>query len=598
MFKKLMFVTFLFFITGCEKEEVIVPDPVVEPIEIDLENMTIEEIVQAMTIQEKAGQMIQAERGSIQPHEVTTYHIGSVLSGGGSHPSSNTEQGWNSLVSKYQNAALNSSAGIPLIYGIDAVHGHNNLAGAVLFPHNIGLGAANDADLMFRIGKATSEQLVNTGIHWNFTPTIAVAQDPRWGRYYESFSENNEIHDNLVSSYILGLQENNIVATAKHFIGDGATVWDESSDWYQIDRGDVVISLEELREIYLPPYIEAIEAGVLTVMTSYNSFQGDKLHGHDYLINEVLKGELGFTGYVVSDWEGIHELPGSFYQQVVRSVNAGNDILMEPHMWKEAYRNIITASENGDISMERIDDAVTRILTVKKKVGLFDNPFNEIVDTMDHYAIAREAVRKSSVLLKNEGVLPLNENQNILLIGKGIDSTGIQSGGWSFSWQGGEGENIFGTTLLDGFNSRSENIYTSILDVDKCDVVVLVVSEAPYAEGIGDNGVLSLSALTAYEENEEFHQIAVETGLPVVTVMISGRPLIVTNHINEWDAFVMAHLPGSAGEGVTDLLYGEFDFTGKLPYTWLKDISQAGQTVYSLSDEEYQFDYGYGLDYK
>lgn len=596
MFKRIMTMALVTFIAGCEQVEEVVP--VIETVKVDIHEMTIDEIVDAMTIQEKAGQMIQAERGSIQPHEVTTYHIGSILSGGGSHPSENSVEGWNSLVSKYQKSALSSSAGIPLIYGIDAVHGHNNLMGAVLFPHNIGLGAANDAELMFNIGKATSEQLNNTGIHWNFTPTIAVAQDPRWGRFYESFSEDNNIHANLVSSYIDGLQQNDIAATAKHYIGDGATSWNEQSGWYKIDRGDVTISLEELREIYLPPYIEAINAGVKTVMTSYNSFNGDKMHGHSYLINDVLKGELGFTGFVVTDWEGIHELPGNFYQQVVDSINAGNDMLMEPNNWKEAYRNIISAVDNGDISMERIDDAVTRILTVKKELGLFDSPYNESVAEGNHYDIALDAVHKSVVLLKNDGVLPLSPDKNILVIGKGIDSVGIQSGGWSYSWQGGENEQIYGTTILEGMLNHSSNIYTDIADADKCDVVVLVVSEKPYSEGVGDNGSLSISNDTAYEENAEYIRIANETGLPVVTIMIAGRPLIITEEIPKWNAFVMAHLPSSAGEGISDLLYGEVDFTGKLPYRWPLDITQAGETLNDSIEVSYLFEIGTGLDYK
>lgn len=597
MFKKIMMLPLVLLIIGCEEEEPNMPDVVEEAIEIDLLNMTIDEIIENMTLQEKAGQMIQAERGSIEPHEVSTYHIGSILSGGGSHPSNNTTEGWNAMVTRYQKSALSSSAGIPLLYGIDAVHGHNNSAGAVLFPHNIGLGAANDAELMYNIGRATSEQLVNTGIHWNFTPTVAVAQDPRWGRYYESFSESNEIHENLVTSYIEGLQSNNIAATAKHFIGDGATDWDESSSWYKIDRGNVSVSLEELREIYLPPYIEAINAGVKTVMTSYNSFEGDKLHGHSYLINDVLKDELGFEGFVVTDWEGIHELPGTFYQQVVDSINAGNDMLMEPYMWKEAYRNIIQATENGDITEERIDDAVRRILTVKKDLGLFENPYHEMVEENNHYEIALDAVHKSSVLLKNDEVLPLTPDQNILLIGKGINSVGIQSGGWSYSWQGGENEPIFGTTILDGFNNHTSNVFTSLTDVDKCDVIVLVVSESPYSEGVGDNGILSLSELTAYKENIENHEFAVSTGLPIVTIMISGRPLIISEEIVEWDAFVMSHLPSSAGEGIADLIYGEIDFSAKLPYTWPMNISQAGDTVYSLKEEDYLFSFGDGLKY-
>lgn len=579
-------------LAGCEQSE----EPVVEvlepEVEINIHEMTIAEIVENMTIQEKAGQMIQAERGSIQPHEVKFYNIGSILSGGGSHPTNNSEEGWQSLVKKYQDAALNSSAGIPLLYGIDAVHGHNNLKGAVLFPHNIGLGAANDAELMYKIGVATTEQMVSTGIHWNFTPSIAVAQDARWGRFYESFSQSNEVHNNIVSSYINGLQSNGVIATAKHYIGDGATSWNEASGWYKIDRGNAVMTEEELREIYLPPYEVAIAAGVQTIMTSYNSYNGEKMHGHEYLITDVLKGELGFEGFIITDWEGIHELPGDLYQQVVSAINAGNDMLMEPYVWKDAFRHIVTAAENGDIPMERIDDAVTRILTVKKEMGLFDTPHYEAVESSNHYEIAVEAVQKSSVLLKNESILPLEESMKVLLLGPARDSVGFQSGGWSYSWQGGEHSEIFGTTILDGFNNHNIEVYTSIEDADKCDVVVLALGEKPYAEGVGDNGLLTLDSHTALN-NVEAHNEAIETGLPIVTILIAGRPMIVTEEINEWDAFIMSHLPGSAGEAIIDLLYGEVNFTGMLPYAWPRDIGQVGK----IEDVNYLFDLGFGLTY-
>ncbi len=597
MMKKMILFAFSLFLVGCEKqveEEIL---PVEEERIMDFDTMTIEEIVDVMTIQEKAGQMIQAERGQIQPHEVKTYNIGSILSGGGSAPANNTSEGWYSMIEKYQNSALDSSAGIPLMYGIDAVHGNNNLAGAVIFPHNIGLGAANDEELMKKIGRATGISVNNIGAHWNFAPAVSVGQNPQWGRYYESLSESSQVHEGLVSAYIEGLQGTSVAATAKHYIGDGGTVWNDASSWYKIDRGDVILTEEELREMYLPPYIEAIDAGVLTVMSSYNSFQGEKLHGHSYLINDVLKGELGFEGFVVSDWEGIHELPGTLYTQVVNSINAGNDMLMEPYQWKDVFRHIVNAVENGDITEDRINDAVTRILTVKKEMGLFETPNNELLETIEDYEIALEAVHKSAVLLKNDGVLPLDKSQNVLLLGKGSNSVGIQSGGWSLSWQGGEDNDLFGTTIQDGFISKEATIYTSREDVVKADVIVLVLSEKPYAEGIGDNKELGIATETAYEENLELINFAKSTGLPVVTILIAGRPLIVNEYLNDWNSFVMAHLPGSAGEGLVDLLYGETNFTGRLPYTWPKKIEQIGDTIYTLKEEEYQFDFGFGLSY-
>ncbi len=591
--KKILIVLLSLMMVGCEENDEV--DKVDEDVIVkkELSEMTIKEIVDSMTIQEKAGQMIQAERGSITKSEVRLFNIGSVLSGGGSVPSSNTADGWTDMVNDYQAEALDSSSRIPLLYGVDAVHGHNNYASAVLFPHNIGLGAANDSDLMKRIGIATTEQLRETGIHWNFSPSVAVAMDPRWGRFYESFGEDNTIHTNLVTSYIEGLQSNDIVATAKHYIGDGATLWNDDSNFYPIDRGDVEIEMDELRELYLKPYIEAIDAGVMTIMTSYNSVNGERMHGNTDLITTLLKEELGFSGFVVTDWEAIHDLDGNFYDQVVTAINAGNDMLMEPYAWKDARRNIIAGFENDDISEERINDAVTRILTVKKELGLFDNAYRETVEQSDHYELAREAVRKSSVLLKNDGTLPFQKDMNILLIGKGSDSIGIQSGGWSHSWQGSVEHDIPGSSLKDALSSLlSEfggNIYTSIEDADKADVVILVLSEKPYAEGIGDNGTLLLDSNTGFEENITNLKLVNNLELPVVTVMMAGRPLIVTEYINGWNSFVMAHLPGSAAEGITDVLFGDFDFTGKLPYTWPSEISD--------DQNEPLFDFQDGLTY-
>ena len=359
----------------------------------------IENYIDTLTLNEKAGQMLQAERGNISPYEVTTYNIGSILSGGGSHPNgfgSSVDQ-WLDMYEGYQEAALNSSAGIPIIYGIDAVHGNNNLYGATIFPHNIGLGAANDPDLMYEIGKATAEEMLVTGINWNFSPAFSIVQNIRWGRTYEGLSENPEIHVNLAQSMILGLEDNGVSATAKHFLGDGGTQYGQ-------DQGNVVATEQEIRDLFLLPYYEAIEADVDTIMISYSSINGQKMHGSEYWIQDVLKDEMEFNGFIISDWEAIHQLSGDYKAQIVQTINAGVDMLMEPTQWRNAHTNIVEAVNAELISMNRIDDAVRRILTVKYYRGILDNPTYSLDDSylysQDHQDLAREAVRKSLVLFQ------------------------------------------------------------------------------------------------------------------------------------------------------------------------------------------------------
>jgi beta-glucosidase len=565
----------------------------------------ITNLLSSLTLREKASQMVQAERGSITNEQVTQYGIGSILSGGGSHPTAydDSVDTWYDMYSDYQAAALNSSSGIPIIYGIDAVHGNNNLYGATIFPHNIGLGMANNPELIYNISKATAEEMLVTGINWTFAPAFSVVQNISWGRTYEGFSENPEIHINLAQAAILGFEENGVSATAKHYLGDGGTT-------SGIDQGNVIGTEALIRALYLAPYYEAVAAGVDTVMISYNSINGIKMHGYGYWINDVLKDELGFEGFVISDWNAIHQLPGSFYDQVVLSINAGIDMLMEPYDWASAIDNIVNAVNNSDISMERINDAVRRILTVKYERGLFANPFNRLDSSylynQEHQDLARQAARESLVLLKNDNnSLPLSKSSNVFITGPASDNVGLLCGGWTTYWQGNNQADIgVGTSIKDAMEEvLNTNLGTSTSTWQTSDTVVVVLAENPYSEGVGDNNVLTLTAGNAHPDNYVALQLAQEAhnaGKNVVGVLISGRPLLFENYLQYFDSFVAAWLPGSEGGiAISDMLFGDYDFVGKLSFTWPADITQVG---YTSNREDYNedyplFPYGYGLRY-
>lgn len=557
-------------------------------------------------LRNKIAQMVQAERNNFPSSQLSSYPLGSVLSGGGSHPASNTVNGWLSLVDGYQ-----KNSEIPVIYGVDAVHGHNNFLGATIFPHNIGLGATGDEDLLRRIGVATAKEVSASGVHWNFAPTLAVVQDVRWGRAYESFSEDPLIVSRLGAAYIQGLQSEGIAATAKHFLADGATAFGSGSGSYLLDQGDAPLTEEEIRRVHLVPYIDAIEKGdVYTVMISFSSIEGKKMHASKYWITDVLKGELGFKGLVISDWEAIHQLPGSLYQQIVASVNAGIDMLMEPFLWKETVDTMVRAVKNGDISKERIEDAYQRIIYVKEKLGLMDGSFTaadaSVIHSQEHQDLAREAVAKSLVLLKNSGVLPLKKNAKILMIGPGADNAGLASGGWTYTWQGETtGNNLpQATTLKQAFESvASEHggfVTTDVSQINQVDIVVLALAENPYAEGVGDATDLALNGSQMSDANKDALMLAKSSKKPVVTILTSGRPRVITDELEDWDAFVMAWLYGSQAEGITDVLYGDLNFFGKLPVSWPK-TSDAGKVSSQLSDRDLSnvlFDIGYGLKYE
>ncbi len=573
----------------------------------------IDNLLSEMTLDEKIGQMIQAERNGLSANDAAAYNLGSVLSGGGSAPSVNAPYNWYLMYKAYQDGMRTSSSGIPIIYGVDAVHGHNNVLNATIFPHNIGLGAANDSELMTKIGLVTAREVRVTGLNYTFAPTVAVVQNIGWGRTYESLSENTEIVTDLSSAYIEGLQSYCVGASAKHFIADGGT---DDGD----DQGNALLTEAEIRAIHLDPYIAAIEAGIYTVMISYSSINGQKMHGSSYWINDVLKEELGFEGYVISDYDAIKQLPGDYYTQIVTAVNAGVDMLMEPYTWRDTIANLKLAVQNEAISMDRINDAVRRILVIKYKMGLFhDDFYNESTGeyyrisyddgfaTFENKTVAREAVRKSLVLLKNENnALPLKKTDNVAVIGNGAANVGLQTGGWTISWQGDDDPKLTrGTTIIGGFRqvagANSATVYTNI---ENADIVIVVLSERPYAEMLGDNLNPTLTGTTADSGNQDAinqAMMAKSMGKTVIGLLLSGRPLIISQHLPYFDAFVACWLPGSeAGLGITDVIYGDYDFTGKLPVTWPKYASALGMNSNSAIYNEslIQFPFGYGLSYK
>ena len=563
----------------------------------------IEALINSMTLDEKVGQMTQAERSAASPNDVRDFFLGSILSGGGSAPASNTPTGWADMHDAYQNGAAQTRLGIPILYGIDAVHGHSNVIGATLFPHNIGLGATRDPVLIEEIARITALEVACTGLEWTFAPCVAVARDERWGRTYEGYGEDPALQTLLAGPFVRGLQGTGtldgerVVACAKHFIADGGTSGG-------VDRGNAIYDEATLRAVHLPGFVEAIAQDVAVMMPSYSSWNGVKMHENGYLLNDVLKSELGFDGFVISDWEAVYELSGAtYYDKVVQMVNAGVDMGMEPYNWQNWISTVKQAVQNDDISMARIDDAVRRILRVKERAGVFDEPLADrslvnsgLLGSAAHRAVAREAVRKSLVLLKNESVLPLSTNANVFVAGKNANNIGHQCGGWSISWQGGSGNITPGTTILQGIQSAVNGGGGSVTFNEDGngsaghDVAIVVVGETPYAEGFGDNGVLTLDAtdLACLDR--------IEDGIPTVVVLVSGRPMIITNQLADWDALVAAWLPGTEGDGVAEVLFGAYDFIGKLPHSWPVSVAQLPLNV---GDSSYAplFPYGYGLTF-
>ena len=563
-----------------------------------------------LTLSEKAGQMTQVANSYIRnKNDIATYGLGSVLSGGGGGPNGagGTATQWADMVDDFQSYALSSRLGIPLIYGVDAVHGHNNVQGATLFPHHIGMGASRDATLVQQAEDVTRQEVLGTGIHWTFGPCVCVPRDDRWGRTYEGYGEDPSIVSPLGQAAVRGFQgtslsTNSVLATAKHYIGDGATKFGTGSSGYLIDQGDAQITETELRAVHLQPYQSAVSAGVGSVMISYSSWNGVKLHGDSYLINDVLKGELAFKGFVVSDWGGIKQLPDPTYaDQVAHAINAGIDMIMVPDDYVGTINAIVNDVNTGKISQGRVDDAVTRILNAKFGLDLFNHPYTDRTYTAQvgssaHRAVARQAVRESLVLLKNNGVLPLSKTgtYRIVVGGKSVDNLGYQLGGWSISWQGGSGATTTGTTFWQalqqataGTNVTVQNVGTKTKSRYSGDIGIWVGGETPYAEGRGDSSTLAFGSDNSSQLNDICARVTT-----CIAVLYSGRPVIITDQLPKADAFVAAWLPGTEAAGITDVLFGG-GFVGKLPISWPNAVTD--EPINSGDNRTALFPLGFGI---
>ena len=627
MKKNIYLLTYILLITSCDSHD---PSSITNTKKVDWSNdkycsvsvdtKFIDNLIQNMTLEQKIGQIIMPDIDEVTPVDAKKYQLGTFLNGGGKFPNKNKNssvEDWKKLSEEFYNASpVVNGVLIPILWGTDAVHGHNNVIGATIFPHNIGLGSTMNPDLVKRIGEAVAKEVLSTGIPWTFAPTIAVPQNDLWGRTYEGYSENPELVSMLGEAMILGLQgegdsfldDNHVLATAKHFLGDGGT-----KDG--IDQGNTIINEQELRDIHGEPYFAAIGSCIQTVMASFNSWNGEKAHGSDYLLQNILREQMGFNGLVVGDWNGHGQVPGCSKENCPQSFNAGVDIFMAPDEWKPLYENTLDQARNGDISIERLDEAVKNILSVKYLLGMFDGrkphlyPYNYIGDNK-HRAIARQAVRESIVLLKNNNnTLPIKSGKHILVIGDSANKITKHMGGWTITWQGRENQNsefpnsksIYEAIKLKAENNGGSAEFSNSSDYEKKpDVVIFVYGEDPYAEGDGDRKHI-------FYENQDkrflkyMREIA-DKKIPSVSLFISGRPLIVNEEINLSESFVQLWLPGTAIEGITDVIFTNknneinYDFKGKLSYSWPKF---SYQTKLNYGDEEYDplFPYGFGLTY-
>jgi beta-glucosidase len=592
-----------------------------QPVEV-----RVDDLLARMTLAEKVGQMVQPAQNAIPLQAVSAHFLGSVLSTFDSTWDAESLSDWQDLVRPYLEEAQKTRLGIPLIYGLDSIHGFGHVNGATIFPHSVGLGATRDPELVRQIGQATAEEMRAAGIPWNFGPVVAVPQDIRWGRTYEGFGEDTALVTMLSEAYIRGFQgiPNGYAltggqalfagATAKHFIGDGATIWGSSRQTvygvdFSLDQGNVQVPEDTLRALYLPPYQAAIDAGVMSIMTSFSSWRTTKMVAERYLLTDLLKGELGFEGFIISDFAGVEQADPDYYTAVVSSINAGLDMSMGPLDYIVFLETVKAAVYEGDIPQERIDDAVRRILRAKFELGLFENPFGDrslaaTVGSAEHRRLARRAVRQSLVLLKNENdALPIDPDAPVILItGRGANNTGFQCGGWTLTWQGVESNIIQGTTILDGVRAQvspgSRIIYDAEAAFEHLDttapVGIAVVGELPYAEGLNDASDLRLRAEDV---------LLIERLRPrvekLIVVVLSGRPVVITEQYPLADAWVAAWLPGSEGGGVTDVLFGDDPFVGRLPYTWPRSNEQLPININNAGGrtgcDAPLFTYGYGL---
>jgi beta-glucosidase len=565
-------------------------------------------MLKQMTLDEKIGQMVQADSNALKDKaDVQKYFLGSVLSGGDSDPATNTAQAWLKMATDFEDQALKTRLAIPIIYGIDAVHGHNNILGAVVFPHNVGIGASHNAELAAAEGRVTAEEIRGTGINWAFAPCLAVAEDERWGRTYESYGTDPSLVGELGAANVRGLQGQNlsdahsVLACAKHYVGDGGTQGGK-------DQGDDRCDEATLRKYYLPAYVAAVKAGAGSIMVSYSSWNGLKMSANKYLLTDVLKGELGFKGFLVSDWAAIDQIyPKDYKKDVEASINAGMDMVMIPkgpgeaNSYVDFIRDLKELVASGAVPMSRIDDAVTRILRIKYAMGLFehhdvDPALTAAIGSPEHREVARQCVRESLVLLKNtKDVLPLSKSvKHLHVAGAAADDLGMQCGGWTITWQGATG-NVTpgGTTLLAAIRKIVSPATQVTFSADGAgaqgaDVVLVVLGERPYAEMLGDRQNMNLT-----ESQLEVLRNAKQAGVPVATVLMAGRPMVLGNALDNSDALVAAWLPGSEGEGVADVLFGDYNFKGKLSRAWPRDNNQLD----SLTLSDPLFAPGFGLAY-
>ena len=574
----------------------------------------VRELMSKMTLDEKIGQMTQPDQQFLKDMgDIEKYHLGSLLSGGDSDPKAgNTLEDWTEMVDRYQSEALNTRLRIPLLYGIDAVHGHNNVLGAVIFPQNIGLGCTRNPELVEKAASVTAKEVRATGINWAFAPCVTVPQDIRWGRTYEGFGENAELVAKLGAAAIRGLQGQDldsplsVLACAKHFAGDGGTTWGTGLN-RMADRGDTRVNETTLRKLHLQGYIAAVGAGVASVMPSYSSWNGVKCSGNRRLLTEILKQELGFEGFLISDYNALDELPGDYKAQVAESINAGMDMVMVPERYREFFETLKQNVSEGRIPTSRIDDAVTRILRVKFAMGLMNTHRSQLADrklwktfgSPEHRQVARECVRQSIVLLKNDNkTLPISKQVvRIHVSGESADDLGNQCGGWTITWQGHSG-NVTpgGTTVLAAIRGAVSGITKVTYSKDGsgaegASVGVAVVGEKPYAEMQGDRADLTLEP----EDVRVIYNLR-RAGVPVVVILLSGRPMILGDALSRADAFLAAWLPGTEGEGVADVLFGDYKPTGKLSFSWPRSMAQI---AIHKGDPNYNplFPYGFGLTY-
>lgn len=590
----------------------------------------VEAILARMTLEEKVGQILQPEITNVSPDEVREYNIGSVLNGGNGRPNRDpyaTPAEWLALADAYYNASIDTSdggVGVPIIWGIDSVHGNNSIYGGTIFPHNIGLGAANDPSLMREIGRVTAVESAAIGTDWTFAPAVSVARDDRWGRTYESFSEDPEIVSRLTAPFVEGLQgapgddekffaPGSIIATIKHYIADGGTANGR-------DQGDAQASESDLRQIHMPPYVAGLEAGAQTVMASYSKWNGVRMHGHGPLLTTLLKDHMGFDGFVIGDFNGHALIPGCTNADCPEALNAGVDMYMIPADWRQLYTNLVAQAKSGEIPMARLDDAVRRVLRVKARAGLFDagkpsaRPFAGAahIGTDVHRDVARRAARQSMTLLKNNGaVLPLSPRSRVLVAGAGADRVPMLVGGWSLNWQGSGLSNKDFPTGASVYKALSETLSArggrALLSptgeyARKPDAAIVVFGEAPYAEYQGDRESV-LYSLADYDRDLKVMQNLQAAGVPVIGVFVSGRPLWINPHINASDAMIAAFLPGTeGGRAIADLIVQDraaprYDFTGRLSFSWPKT---AAQSALNKGDANYDplFALGYGLSLK